>query len=171
MMNHFFCNESATTEIYTYVHSLSRHYARPNSGRLAGTPRPGRCGWRQVGGMDARLAGIGAPNVGRSRGWGRGCTFGGYWCPERRPVPRLGAWMHVWRVLVPRTSAGPAVGGVDARLAGIGAPHVGRSRGWGHGCTFGGLWFPQPHADGRSDERRVGNVCVITCRSRWLPMP
>src|SRR3546814_12152241 len=56
---------------------------------------------------------------------------------------RLGAWMHVWRVLVPRTSAGPAVGGVDARLAGIGAPNVGRSRGWGRGCTFGGQWCPQ----------------------------
>src|SRR3546814_12152240 len=65
-----------------------------------------------VGGVDARLAGIGAPNVGRSRGWGRGCTFGGYWCPERRPVPRLGAWMHVWRAVVPPTSAGPAGGGM-----------------------------------------------------------
>src|SRR3546814_7874255 len=77
--------------------------------------------------LDARLAGIGAPNVGRSRGWGRGCTFGGYWCPERRPVPRLGAWMHVWRALVPPTSAGPAVGGMDARLAGFGAPNLMRT--------------------------------------------
>src|SRR3546814_17525935 len=23
----------------------------------------------------------------------------------------------------------------------------------------------------RSDERRVGKVCVSTCRSRWLPIP
>src|SRR3546814_12847428 len=82
-----------------------------------------------VGGVDARLAGIGAPNVGRSRGWGRGCTFGGHWCPQRRPVPRLGAWMHVWRALVPPTSFGRR----------------------------------------RSEERRVGNECVRTCRSRWSP--
>src|SRR3546814_6892016 len=66
-----------------------------------------------VGGVDARLAGIGAPNVGRSRGWGRGCTCGGYWCTERRPVPRLGAWLHDWRALVSHTYAGPAVGGRD----------------------------------------------------------
>src|SRR3546814_15520949 len=27
------------------------------------------------------------------------------------------------------------------------------------------------HSDGRSEERRVGKVCVSTCRSRWSPFP
>src|SRR3546814_11548760 len=28
---------------------------------------------------------------------------------------------------------------------------------------------PNMNPDGRSEERRVGNECVITCRSRWWP--
>src|SRR3546814_16634803 len=28
---------------------------------------------------------------------------------------------------------------------------------------------PRGHAEGRSEERRVGKECVSTCRSRWSP--
>src|SRR3546814_12414237 len=30
-------------------------------------------------------------------------------------------------------------------------------------------WFAAAHSIMRSDERRVGNECVSTCRSRWSP--
>src|SRR3546814_12584871 len=36
----------------------------------------------------------------------------------------------------------------------------------GH-CT----WQPNRTAAVRSEERRVGNECVSTCRSRWSPSP
>src|SRR3546814_13653070 len=34
-----------------------------------------------------------------------------------------------------------------------------------------GIWIPTSffEADGRSEERRVGQECVSTCRSRWSP--
>src|SRR3546814_3012787 len=42
-------------------------------------------------------------------------------------------------------------------------------------ALFGALLDPQParcgagHRIGRSEERRVGQECVSTCRSRWSP--
>src|SRR3546814_9672677 len=39
----FFFNDTATTEIYTYLHTLSLHYALPISTRRPGIARPGSC--------------------------------------------------------------------------------------------------------------------------------
>src|SRR3546814_18687292 len=36
-------------------------------------------------------------------------------------------------------------------------------------CTFNPCFGPREIALGRSEERRVGKVCVSMCRSRWLP--
>src|SRR3546814_4765497 len=36
-------------------------------------------------------------------------------------------------------------------------------------CSARSLAKPQGCATGRSEERRVGNECVSTCRSRWSP--
>src|SRR3546814_8515493 len=37
--------------------------------------------------------------------------------------------------------------------------------GWTYPDWRGGTFYPK----GRSEERRVGNECVSTCRSRWSP--
>src|SRR3546814_15776670 len=67
-------------------------------------------------------------------------------------------------------------GDIDARRRGRGpdggqrvevavAPFLGLARGKGESVPF-----PPPFAS-RSDERRVGHECVITCRSRLLSYP
>src|SRR3546814_10710254 len=61
------------------------------------------CSSDLVGGSGARVACIGARNLGLRWGWGRGCTCGVHWCPQPRAAVGLGAWVHVWRALMPRT--------------------------------------------------------------------
>src|SRR3546814_13480950 len=61
------------------------------------------CSSDLVGGMGARVACIGALNLGLRWGWGHGCTCGVHWCPQPRAAVGLGAWVHVWRALMPRT--------------------------------------------------------------------
>src|SRR3546814_11709005 len=56
------------------------------------------------------------------------------------------------------------------------APHL---RGWSRGATYGGLFFMADEiwafalqrGAKRSAERRVGQGCVRSCRSRWSPAP
>src|SRR3546814_10400462 len=38
-------------------------------------------------------------------------------------------------------------------------------------CAAGRLRNRAPAGEPRTDERRVGNECVSTCRSRWSPHP
>src|SRR3546814_19188268 len=51
---------------------------------------------------------------------------------------------------------------------------------WGGSLSlhFSGTWLTEAHRklsstspEIRSEERRVGNECVSTCRSRWSPLP
>src|SRR3546814_19534807 len=38
-----------------------------------------------------------------------------------------------------------------------------------HGAVFSGVGWTPPTVVPRSEELRVGKVCVSTCRSRWSP--
>src|SRR3546814_20716759 len=44
-----------------------------------------------------------------------------------------------------------------------------RSAAWRQWCTLAGAWHIRGFSMFRSEERRVGNACVSTCRSRWSP--
>src|SRR3546814_4569028 len=48
-----------------------------------------------------------------------------------------------------------------------GCPEILSDQGFGHGSSREAQ--PRNPRPGRSDERRVGNECVSTCRSRWSP--
>src|SRR3546814_19820643 len=54
--------------------------------------------------------------------------------------------------------------GHGRRVTVTGGARPGRGRGGRR--RYGGL---RPRKEVRSEERRVGKVCVRTCRSRWLP--
>src|SRR3546814_14085490 len=70
--------------------------------------------------------------------------------------------------------AGAAGGGLPLLLGETGADLVERAPGEGEvvdrrgdgGAHAAGLYDPER----RSDERRVGNECVSTCRSLWSPL-
>src|SRR3546814_18707134 len=108
----FFCHDTATTEIYTYIHTLALLDALPFSSSAAPFSL-----MRSV----------------TTRMFHRSCAA---------------------RIIeLPSSSAG-----VQARL-----------RLWRPQCTSVRAMRCGVHPDARSEERRVGNECVRTCRSRWSP--
>src|SRR3546814_3756576 len=48
-------------------------------------------------------------------------------------------------------------------------PQLSGGIGSGFDNIIGSRWQPRANLSARSEERRVGNECVRTCRSRWSP--
>src|SRR3546814_15404076 len=140
--------ESATTEIYTYGHTLSLHDALPicperGGGEIAqrlADARP-RFGKEHVGLIAVRA---------RGEAGGRRLSIGALTRPLLCPLPSQTAEAIRHFLVIQGNGARLSTGRLLLPFRPLGEqPAL---------CPFG-----------RSEERRVGNECVSACRSRWWP--